>query len=53
MRWRRLRKSCGLLRTLLDRTSWCITIGIGMSVGRFGEQAPVPRLHGKWGKVVD
>ncbi len=33
MKWRRLRKSCELLRTLLDRTSWCTTIGISISIG--------------------
>lgn len=57
MKWHRLHKSCELLHTRLDRTFWCITIGIGvcisicirigigigMTVGRFGERGSVPR----------
>ena len=33
MKWRRLRKSCELLRTLLDRMFWCITMTFGIDIG--------------------
>lgn len=33
MKWRQPRKSCELLRTLLDRTFWCTAIGIDIGIG--------------------